>query len=262
VASLAGRNSGNPTGHRGEIILSLTIQIDKRSRSGSLGFPARRFTIWQMRTATIAAAVIALVVPAAAQPVPPPPLQLFHVLREGLVPSNFHARRDGNRVFYATSAKEARRWLPFTGAHLPASFFKQYALLAIFYRPSPGAIPTVSSVRVSPPPANNGAPGTHRSSTLVAGVTLSPVCPGAAAGGAVPSCRASIWGSGTFTTCSHGSCSPVWGVYLLEAIDKSPVGPTRVNRVIVNESVAVPAPPQCSPPNGCVAPYPPPPLPQ
>src|SRR5436853_6634059 len=101
-----------------------------------------------MRTVTIAAAVIALAVPAAARPVPPTRAPMFHEFSEGVVSAKFHSRRDGNRVFYATSAKETRPWLPFTGAHVPASFFNQYALLAIFYRPPPDAVPGVTSIRV------------------------------------------------------------------------------------------------------------------
>ncbi len=178
---------------------------------------------------------------------------MFHELSTGLVSPKFHARRDGNRVFYATSTKEMRRWLPATGAQVPASFFKRYALLAIFYRTSPGARPDVTSIGVSPPVGNTGPPGTR--STLVVGVTLYPLCPALPGGTIIATCPFSIWSGGEISTCMHGTCSPAWGVYLLEAVDKSLV-PTQLDRVVVTESVYVPPPRQCPPCVIPVTPYP------
>jgi hypothetical protein len=212
-----------------------------------------------MRSVTIvAAAVMALAIPAVAEPFPaPPPDPHFYEVSEGLVSPKFHPRRGGNRVFYAASVKAAQPWLRFTDAHVSASLFSHYALLGIFYQRSPGAIPHVTSIRVSPPVGNAGPPGMQ--STLVVGVTLYPIC-WYAPGTAPPPCVISIW-SPNVSSCAPGAtrCS-AWEPYLLEAIDKSLV-PTRIDRVVVTEAVYVPPPPQCSA-NGCIPPFPPLPFPQ
>jgi hypothetical protein len=57
----------------------------------------------------------------------------FTELEQGAVRPDFHARRDGNRVFYAGSLRQARRWVRFTRIPFNPVDFKTYGLLAIFY---------------------------------------------------------------------------------------------------------------------------------
>jgi hypothetical protein len=67
----------------------------------------------------------------------PPPTVVSQVrfteLEQGAVRPDFHARRYGNRVFYAGSLKQARRWVRFTRIPFNPVDFKTYGLLAIFY---------------------------------------------------------------------------------------------------------------------------------
>jgi hypothetical protein len=73
----------------------------------------------------------------------------------GAVPSNFHPRRDGNRVFYARTLKQARKGaFRFTSFGLPYNpvdvDFRKYGLLAVFYKGhSAGFDPEAQSVEES-----------------------------------------------------------------------------------------------------------------
>ena len=140
----------------------------------------------------------------------------FSVVAQGVVSPDFHARRDGNRVFYAGSQAETRSWLPYTGPdtlsfrHLD---FKRYALLAIFFRQAPNGAPVVTSVEPS-----TGSPVTifvHVEIRSV-GCTYPPGTP-------PPPCVVSFWDpSLAFFVCTpNGRCdTPVWGKFILLLIDK------------------------------------------
>ncbi len=209
-----------------------------------------------MRKPLIALAGAALAVgllPAAARTIPAPLPSPFHEVREGLVSAKFHPRKDENRVFYAASLKEARAWLPFTGIHLGSSFFSHEGLLAIFYRHSPGGRPEITA-----------AWGLTKPTTLRVEVTLfrtceslggSPPSPSDAVVVGLPSCVPSLWDIGfdTVTCGSGGDCDRPWGLFVLEAIDKTipgSSGPNRFSRLYVDESWYVPPPPVCTP-AGC-----------
>jgi hypothetical protein len=104
---------------------------------------------------------------AAALPSPPPPSPplpplpcrqepvAFCEKEWGQLPSNFHPRRHGNRVFYATSLKQARQGaFRFTALGLPYNpvdvSFKRYGVLGIFYKGhSAGFDPEAQSVEES-----------------------------------------------------------------------------------------------------------------
>jgi hypothetical protein len=98
-------------------------------------------------------------------PPPPPPLPPWPNCHQepvsfcekewGAVPSNFHPRRDGNRVFYAATLKQARKGaFRFTSYGLPYNpvdvDFKKSGLLAVFYKGhSAGFDPEAQSVEES-----------------------------------------------------------------------------------------------------------------
>jgi hypothetical protein len=101
---------------------------------------------------------------AAALPPPPPPFPPLPCRQEpvsfcekgwGVVGPNFHPRRDGNRVFYAGSLKQARKGaFRFTSIGLPYNpvdfSFKKYGVLAVFYKGhSAGFDPEAQSVEES-----------------------------------------------------------------------------------------------------------------
>src|SRR4051794_23711570 len=115
--------------------------------------PSRRLPVYPVRVTRFGVVVLAGVmvtvaalagIPGAALGIPPPPPPAYDEVGEGSVSPKFHPRRDGNRVFYAGSLKEARPWLPFTGVRLDGSFFTGSGLLAIFYRQLPGGNPVVT----------------------------------------------------------------------------------------------------------------------
>jgi hypothetical protein len=90
---------------------------------------------------------------------PPPPLPCrqepvsFCEQAWGVVGPNFHPRRDGNRVFYAGSLKQARRlgWARLLGIpYYNPIDFKKYGVLAVFYKGhSAGFDPQAQSVEES-----------------------------------------------------------------------------------------------------------------
>jgi hypothetical protein len=97
---------------------------------------------------------------AAGRPAPPPSLPCrqepvsFCEQGWGVVGANFHPRRDGNRVFYVESLKQARRlgWARYLGIpYDPTAYnFKKYGVLAVFYRGySVGFDPQAQSVEES-----------------------------------------------------------------------------------------------------------------
>jgi hypothetical protein len=91
----------------------------------------------------------------------------FSVISTGPIADGFHARREGNRVFYAGSAKQARPWLRFTGVDFNYHpDFTRYGLLAIFYREQPGGIPEVESMKAAP----------TMPAALTANVKIRPFC--------------------------------------------------------------------------------------
>ena len=73
----------------------------------------------------------------------------------GTLPPNFQSRRDGNRVFYARSLKQARKGaFRFTSIGLPYNpvdiDFKKYGVLGVFYKGhSAGFDPEAQSVEES-----------------------------------------------------------------------------------------------------------------
>jgi hypothetical protein len=183
----------------------------------------------------IVAFVVAVALPAAARSVIPSPPHQFHVVGEGLVSPKFHPRKDGNRVFYASSPEEAHPWLTFTGVKIPRAFFDTEGLLGIFYRHSPGGIPEVSSVmsglRI---PVD----------TLYVTVILYPFCgANVPPGQAAPPCVVSIWDPNL-----SFSVSP-WGLFILEAIDKT-ILRGQPKRIVVSEFPYVPP----APPSPCALP--------
>ena len=66
----------------------------------------------------------------------------------GAVSPRFHARRDGNRVFYASSLAETKAWLPYADEIGPVNF-KRYGLLAIFLHNHLKSDVTVTGLRES-----------------------------------------------------------------------------------------------------------------
>jgi hypothetical protein len=70
----------------------------------------------------------------------------------GLVNSDFHSRKDRNRVFYAASRKQDRGWMWVTSIpNNPGDYdFKKYSLFAVFYKGHQGYSATVRSVQESP----------------------------------------------------------------------------------------------------------------
>ena len=94
--------------------------------------------------------VLAVVLPVAAGAAPrtlPGPTSVpFGVVATGDVSAKFHARRAGNRVFFAASLKQAQPWLRFTGANLAQFDFNAYGLVAILYRKRPDGNAQVRSV--------------------------------------------------------------------------------------------------------------------
>jgi hypothetical protein len=88
---------------------------------------------------------------------PPNPQQpvSFRETEWGALPPNFHSRRDGNRVFYARSLKQARKGaFRFTSIGLPYNpvdiDFKKYGVLGVFYKGhSAGFDPEAQSVEES-----------------------------------------------------------------------------------------------------------------
>jgi hypothetical protein len=173
----------------------------------------------------------------------PRPYPGYSVVSEGFVSAKFRSRRDGNRVFYAGSAKETRAWLPFTTPRYREPDWKRYGLLAIFYRHTPGGYPGIDFV---------GA----RGSTLFVDVALFPFC-GSGGGPPVP-CVFSMWmvdgSSVTARSSIDGTLSnPYWGEYLLVEVDKAMLSlPSNLQRLVVSES---PVPP----PVPVIGPLPPPP---
>jgi hypothetical protein len=190
----------------------------------------------------IAALVVAAAMPAAARSMVPPPPP-FHPVGEGLVSPRFHPRKDGNRVFFASSPEEARPWLAFTGIQIPSSFFDTEGLLGIFYRHSPGGVPEVSW-------ANEGL--LIPVDTLYVTVTLHPFCGVNVAPGQAPPPRCGVSLLVPHVPkCLPGGCP--WGSFILEAIDKTNL-PVHPKRIVVSEAVYVPPPPVSPCPLPCVRP--------
>ena len=137
----------------------------------------------------------------------------------GAVSPNFHPRRDGNRVFYAGSLKQARKGaFRFTSIGLPYNSvdidFKKYGVLGVFYKGhSAGFDPEAQSVEES------------AAGNLLAEITLE--CYNA-------------------TYCAAPPRHPAqpWGIYVLLVIDKrSLVAPIRTLSVTTAfGSVALPSP--------------------
>jgi hypothetical protein len=206
-----------------------------------------------MRGWAVLLGVVALAVPAgalsdrspygsgggpSATTIPPPVYRGYSVVSEGLVSAKFRSRRDGNRVFYAGSAEQARPWLPFVTPRFREPDFKRYGLLAIFYRHTPGGNPGIDFLGV-------------RGSTLSVDVVLFPFC-----GGRAAPCPFSMWmvdGSAIEMCGQDGTCANPWGEYLLVEVDKAMLSlSSHPKRVIVTET---PAPP----PVPIIGPLPPPP---
>ena len=63
---------------------------------------------------------------------------VFHHVEAGAVEANdsrFQPRKDGNRVFYAATFRQARGWAGVTSIPSDESYdFKKYAVLAVFYK--------------------------------------------------------------------------------------------------------------------------------
>jgi hypothetical protein len=95
-----------------------------------------------MRSLVLLLAILALLLTGGAAALPPPnadPHQpvSFWEREGGVVSSNFHPRRDGNRVFYAGSLKQARKGaFRFTALGLPYNpvefSFKKYGVQGVF----------------------------------------------------------------------------------------------------------------------------------
>ena len=186
---------------------------------------------------------------AGAATIPPPVYRGYSVVSEGLVSARFRSRRDGNRVFYASSPEQARPWLPFITPRYPEPDFTRFGLLAIFYRHTPGGYPNVDFLGV-------------RGSTLFVDVALFPFCgSNLVPGGPVPICPFSMWmvdGSSIQARSTDGTLISPWGEYLLVAIDKRVLSvPRHPQRLIVSESPAPPPVPVIGP-SGPLPPPPPP----
>jgi len=141
----------------------------------------------------------------------------------GVVSSNFHPRRDGNRVFYAGSLKQARKGaFRFTALGLPYNpvdfSFKKYGVLGVFYKGhSAGFIAEAQSVEES-------AAG-NLSATITLGCYNATYC----------------------ATPPYDPSHP-WGIYVLLLIDKrSLVAPVKTLSVTTAFGTA-PAPPEYAPP--------------
>jgi hypothetical protein len=209
-----------------------------------------------MRVCAVLLGVVALAVPAgalsdpspygsaggpSATTIPSPPYPGYTIVSEGFVSPKFRSRRDGNRVFYAGSARQARPWLPFITPSFREPDFKRYGLLAIFYRHTPGGSPGIDWVGV-------------RDSTLFVDIVLFPFCWGAA------HCPFSMWmvdGSSMTIRANDGTLTNPWGEYLLVEVDKAVLSlPSHLKRVIATETAAPPPVPLTGP-----FPPPPPPIP-
>lgn len=166
----------------------------------------------------VVAAIFAGSAIARAVPRPPPtpgllwqPISVgYREAASGFVSPKFHARRAGNRVFYAGSLKAARPWLPFTGLKFKGLDFSRYGLLAIFYQPSPGYLANVSSIGADP----------RSPSTLLIKIQIHPFCTVDPVLGA--------------TTC-FALAVPSWGRFTLVLIDKATL-PGLPERLYVTES--------------------------
>jgi hypothetical protein len=141
----------------------------------------------------------------------------------GVVSSNFHPRRDGNRVFYAGSLKQARKGaFRFTALGLPYNpvdfSFKKYGVLAVFYKGhSSGFEAEAQSVEES------------AAGNLSATITLECYNP-------------------TYCATPPYDPSHPWGIYVLLLIDKrSLVAPVKTLSVTTAFGTA-PAPPELAPP--------------
>jgi len=113
-----------------------------------------------MRGWVLLLGMAALLAAGASAALPPPnadPYQpvSFREMGWGALPPNFHPRRDGNRVFYAGSLRQARKGaFRFTSIGLPYNpvdiDFKKYGVLGVFYKGhSAGFDPEAQSVEES-----------------------------------------------------------------------------------------------------------------
>jgi hypothetical protein len=154
-------------------------------------------------------------------PVPAAGDVAFTLSAEGFVSPKFHPRRQGNRVLYASSLKQAHRWLRFTRYYWTTSNFsrlnyRRHALLAILFKESPGMRPGVASI-------------TERDRTLRVRLNLYPLCPPFPYAG---SCPASLWSGGESSTCwPDGTCGEAWGLFVILRLDKQTLTapPKRIN---------------------------------
>jgi len=140
---------------------------------------------------SVLVAVMAVIVASApwgahADPGPPPPYSPGYILATqpvsfrpaggGFVSAKFHARKEGNRVFYAGSLKDTRRWLPFTGLSFAHLDFSRSGLLAIFSQPAVGGLGPLEVTTIE---ASTGSPSTlfiHAQFQWPCGVPYAP-CP-------------------------------------------------------------------------------------
>jgi hypothetical protein len=148
-------------------------------------------------------ALVALVIAGSASaanrfPPPPPPQPtpvLFGANEWGAVSPKFHAGHDGNRVFYASSLKQARRWAAFTSIqYTPSTYdFKRYGVLAIFYKGDwAGFTPELQTV------AESAGGDLYAKIALQYFCHFPMICPPPA----------------------HGPNPQPWGMYVLAVIDK------------------------------------------
>jgi len=147
----------------------------------------------------------------------------FRETEWGALPPNFHPRRDGNRVFYAGSLKQARKGaFRFTALGVPYNpvdfSFKKYGVLGVFYKGhSAGFILEAQSVEES------------AAGNLSATITLE------------------CYNATYCATPPHDPSHP-WGIYVLVLIDKrSLIAPVKTLSVTTAFGSA-PAPPDFFPP--------------